>query len=242
MIFTSERLMTTFVLVHGAFHGGWCYSRVAAKLREQRHDVYTPTLSGLGERAHLAGQTINLSTHIQDIVAVIQSHNLNDVILCGHSYGGMVITGVAGQVGERIRTLFYLDACVPENEQSLFDIIGPERALLSLQAAGETGTMMVSPGAEFFQVNPGDIEWVDKLCTPHPVGCFIQKLRYTGKEALVTRRTYVLCERWSSVNHPTYARVKDLPGWRAVSLDCGHDVMVDDPDALGALLLEEVGR
>jgi pimeloyl-ACP methyl ester carboxylesterase len=167
------------------------------------HDVYTPTLSGLGERAHLAGQPINLSTHVQDIVAVILSQDLHDVILCGHSYGGMVITGVAGQVGERIRTLFYLDAAVPENDQSLFDIIGPERTLRMLEDAGETGTMMGSPGAEFFQVNSADIEWVDRMCTPHPIGCFIQKLRYTGKEALVTRRTYVLCERWRSVNHPT---------------------------------------
>jgi pimeloyl-ACP methyl ester carboxylesterase len=234
--------MATFVLVHGGFHGGWCYSRVAARLRAQMHDVYTPTLSGLGERAHLAGQPINLSTHVQDIVAVILSQNLDDVILCGHSYGGMVITGVAGQVGERIRTLFYLDAAVPENAQSLLDIVGPERALRFLEAAGETGAMIVSPGAELFQVNSADIEWVDGLCTPHPIGSFIQKLRYTGKEALVTRRTYVLCERWRSVNHATYAKVKDLPGWKAVSLDCGHDVMVDDPDALTALLLEELGR
>jgi pimeloyl-ACP methyl ester carboxylesterase len=234
--------MATFVLVHGGCHGGWCYSRVAARLRAQMHDVYTPTLSGLGERAHLASQSINLSTHVQDIVGVIHSNDLSDVILCGHSYGGMVITGVAGQVGERIRTLFYLDACVPENGQSLFDIAGPERALLMLQAAGNTGTMMLSPGAEFFQVNSGDIEWVDKLCTSHPIGSFIQKLRYTGKEALVTRRTYVLCERWRSVNHPTYAKVKDLPEWKAVSLDCSHDAMVDDPDAVAALLLEELGR
>ena len=187
--------MSTFVLVHGGCHGGWCYSRVAAKLQARVHDVYTPTLTGLGERAHLASQAINLSTHIQDIAAMIESRNLNDVILCGHSYGGMVITGVAGQIGERIRTLFYLDAAVPDNGQSLLDIVGPERTLRMLEAAGETGTMMASPGAAFFQVNPTDIEWVDKLCTPHPIGCFIQKLRYTGKEALVTRRTYVLAER-----------------------------------------------
>jgi hypothetical protein len=111
-----------------------------------------------------------------------------------------------------------------------------------LEAAGETGTMIMPPGAKFFQVNSGDIEWVDKLCTPHPIGCFIQKLRYTGKEALVTRRTYVLCERYRAVNHPTYSKVKGLPGWKAVSLDCGHDVMVDDPDALATLLLEELER
>jgi pimeloyl-ACP methyl ester carboxylesterase len=234
--------MATFILVHGGFHGGWCYSRVAAKLRAQKHEVYTPTLSGLGERAHLASQPINLATHVQDIVAVMESYDLCDVILCGHSYAGMVITGVAGQVGERIRTLFYLDAAVPEDGQSAFDMLGPERAMLMLDSAGESGTAIPSFGAAAFQVNPIDLAWVDKQCTPHPIGCFIQKLRYTGKESLVTSRTYVLCERYRSINHATYARVKALPGWKAVARDCGHDMMVDDPDTLSALLLEELDR
>lgn len=234
--------MSTFVLVHGAFHGGWCYSRVSAKLRAQMHDVYTPTLSGVGEKTHLASQSINLSTHIQDVAALIELHDLSDVILCGHSYGGMVITGVAGQLGERIKTLFYLDACVPENGQSLFDIIGPERTLLSIGSSGLTGTMMESPGAEFFQVGSENIEWVDKQCTPHPIACFIQKLSCAGKEVLVMRRTYVLCERYHSVNHATYARLKDVPGWKAVAVNCGHDVMISDPDVLATLLLEELTR
>ena len=235
--------MSNFVLVHGACHGGWCYSRVAARLQAQGHNVYTPTLSGVGERAHLSGQAINLSTHIQDIVEIVQSQDLNDVILCGHSYGGMVITGVAGQVGERIRSLFYLDACVPENNQSLFDLAGAERAWQMLEAAGETGTMMTPPGAAFFRVNSEDVEWVDQLCTPHPIACFVQKLRYTGREALVTRRTYAVCEQYrSTVNHSTYATVKGLPGWKTASLDCGHDAMLDAPDALATLLLEEVTR
>lgn len=232
--------MAIFVLVHGGYHGAWCYSRVAARLRAQHHDVFIPTLSGVGERAHLAGLTINLSTHIQDIVAVIQSHDLDDLILCGHSYGGMVITGVAGQVAERIRTLVYLDAVVPENGQSAFDVLGPERALLMLQAAGDTGTMTVAPGAEFYQVNSADLNMVNKKCTSHPIGCFIQKLHYTGKEVMVPRRIYVLAERYQSVYQTTYARVKGLPGWEVASLDCGHDVMIDEPDMLAAVLLKDV--
>jgi pimeloyl-ACP methyl ester carboxylesterase len=234
--------MSTFVLVHGGFHGGWCYSRVAVKLRAQEHDVYTPTLSGLGERAHLSRYAINLSTHVQDVVATILTEDLTDVILCGHSYGGAVITGVAGQVGERIRSLVYLDAIVPENGQSVFHMLGPERAMRMLESAGETGMTITPFRAEVFQVNPRDIEWVDRFCTPHPLACFVQKLRFTGKEALVTRRTYILAERYRSINHATYERVKDRPGWKAVSLDCGHDVMVDAPDELATLLLEEVDR
>jgi pimeloyl-ACP methyl ester carboxylesterase len=238
-----EQRMATFVLVHGGFHGGWCYSRVAKRLRAQGHDVYTPTLSGVGERAHLAAQAINLSTHIQDVVATILNEDLTDVILCGHSYGGMVITGVAGQVAERIRTLFYLDASVPEDGQSLLDVRGPEAALSLLEGASETGSMVAPLSAQHFQVNADDVEWVDRLCTPHPVGCFIQKLRYTGKEELVTRRTYVLAERFGSpVTHAAHSRVTGLPGWKTVSLDCGHDVMVDLPDELAALLLQEVAR
>jgi hypothetical protein len=131
---------------------------------------------------------------------------------------------------------------VPENDQSLFDIAGPEFALRLLQGAGETGTMFAPLKAELFEVNADDIPWVDKLCTPHPIGCYIQKLRFSGKEALVTRRTYVLCERHRSVNHSTFARVKNLPGWKAVSVDRGHDLMVDDPGGLTALLLEELAR
>lgn len=234
--------MATFVLVHGGYSASWSYSRVAPKLRAQKHDVHTPTLSGLGERAHLASQTINLSTHIQDIVAVIEANNLADVILCGHSYGGMVITGVAGQIPERIGTLFYLDAGVPEDGQSTFDIIGPERALLALEAAGGTGTMADPLSAEFFKTNASDVELVDRMSTPHPIACFIQKLHYTGKEALVAHRTYVLCERYQGPNHRAYAKVKNQPGWKTVSLDCGHYATLDEPDTVAELLLEEVGR
>lgn len=236
--------MACFVLVHGAYHGGWCYSRVAERLRARGHDVYTPTLTGLGERAHLADRQINLSTHIQDIVATILTEDLKHVILCGHSYGGMVITGVAGQIAERIRTLVYLDAAVPEDGQSIVDLFAPERTLRMLQAAGETGTMIMAPHADAFGVNAADVEWVNRMCTPQPLGCFTQKLRFTGKEASVTRRTYVLAERFRANidNHGIYARLKTRPGWKLASLDCGHDVMIDAPDALTELLCEEAGR
>ena len=235
--------MATFVLVHGGFHGGWCFSRVASRLEAQGHRVFTPTLSGLAERAHLASQQINLSTHIHDIVNVIESQDLQDIILCGHSYGCMVITGVASQIPTRIRTLFYLDAVVPQNDnESMIDIIGPERTMVFLGWAGKTGTMIESPGSKYCEVHGADAEWVDKMCTPHPVGCLLQKLRLSGKEDLVSRRTFILAERHNSINHSTYARLKELSSWKTVSLDRGHDLMVDDPDTVAALLLEELRR
>ena len=118
--------MATFVLVHGAWHGGWCYGRVAKLLRAAGHEVYTPTHTGVGERAHLADYHITLATHVRDVTNVIEYENLSDVIICGNSYGGMVITGVAASLGERIKSLVYLDAFVPEDGQSLFDLIGPD--------------------------------------------------------------------------------------------------------------------
>ena len=108
----------TFVLVHGAWSGGWCYHKVAARLRARGHDVFTPTLTGQGERSHLLSGTINLSLHIEDILAVFRCENLSDVVLAGHSYGGMVITGVADRAADRIRALAYLDAFLPEDGQS----------------------------------------------------------------------------------------------------------------------------
>ena len=115
--------MTTFVLVHGA----WCYKRVARLLRQAGHEVYTPTLTGLGERSHLMNREIDLDTHVKDIVGVILCEELSDVVLCGHSYAGMVITGVAEQIAAKIRSLVYLDAFVPENGKSLFDYSRPSR-------------------------------------------------------------------------------------------------------------------
>ncbi len=234
--------MATFVLVHGAYHGAWCYEEVAARLRAKGHDAYVPTLTGVGERHHLAQQAINLSTHVQDVVAILEINDLKDVILCGHSYGGVVITGVAGQAAERIRTLFYLDAGVPEDGECVLDMMGPERALRTIARASATGTMIESPGAAFFNVSDENAAAVDRCCTPHPMGTYIQKLFFTGKEAAVPNRTFVLAERYQSINHATYARVVDQPGWKAVSLDCGHDVMIDQPDILEALLLEETSR
>ena len=118
--------MATYVLVHGGAHGGWCYQRVARILRSAGHDVYTPTMTGLGERAHLVSADVDLDLHISDIVAVLHYEDLRDVILVGHSYGGMVITGVADRATDRIGRLVYLDAANPVNGQSLVDVAGTD--------------------------------------------------------------------------------------------------------------------
>jgi pimeloyl-ACP methyl ester carboxylesterase len=158
--------LTTFVLVHGAWHGGWCYKRVARLLRQAGHEVYTPTLTGLGERAHLMNRTIDLNTHVQDIVGVIRCEELSDVVLCGHSYGGMVIAGVAEQIAAKISALVYLDAFVPENGKSLFDYQAAEVAERMRSDAVQNGEgYMITPiPAARFAVNAADAGWVDAMC------------------------------------------------------------------------------
>jgi len=239
--------VAVFILVHGGCHGGWCYDRVASSLRSAGHEVHAPTLSGVGDRAHLAIGAINLSTHVEDIVSMIDMYNLEDVILCGHSYGGMVITGVADCRASKIASLVYLDGCVPEDGQSLLDIvrdtIGVERALDFIRLAGENGILMSAPPAAAFlqQASHAEIDRVDRLCTPHPIACFIQKLNRTHREGEVARRTYIRADRFHSLNYPTCERLQADGGWRIKAIDCGHDMMIDAPDTLAELLLEELG-
>jgi pimeloyl-ACP methyl ester carboxylesterase len=228
----------TFVLVHGAWHGGWCYARVAGLLRARGHLVFTPTLTGQGERAHLLSGAINLTTHVEDILGVLRCERLNDVILAGHSYGGMVITAVADRTSERIAALAYLDAFIPENGQSLFDINIPANTQQFLQRAGESGGLSVAaPPAAYFGVNAADAAIVDALATPHPLGCFTEKIRLTGAYRAVKKHLYVHGTRLprESPFKPFYQRAL-AQGWPAHALACGHDVMLDMPERTAELL------
>lgn len=239
--------MATFVLVHGAWHGGWCYKRVAARLRAAGHEVYTPTLSGLGERSHLMSRAINLDTHVRDVVNVIGWEELDDIVLCGHSYGGMVIAGVADQVPEKIRSIVYLDAFVPANGQSLFDLMTPETQAAFRDEAKHNGEgYLMSPmPAAVFSLNPKDAAWVDRMCVKHPLACFEQKIALAGGAARIGKRTYIMAAGWAAPAalggvSPFVAiaeRLKHDKAWQVVSVPCGHDVMVDMPAALAELLI-----
>ena len=171
----------TFVLVHGAWHGGWCWQRVADRLRGAGHAVFTPTLTGLGERSHLLSAGIDLTTHITDVINVIKWEGLTDVVLCGHSYGGFVISGVAEQMTPAIRSIVFLDAFVPRNGESVQDLTAPA-VKDSIAAALQRGDIAISPrAAEAFGVNAADRAWVDRLCVGQPIATF------TGKIALTWR-------------------------------------------------------
>ncbi len=235
--------MTTFVLVHGAWHGGWCWKRVAKHLRSQGHEVHTPSLSGLAERSHLMTRLVNLETHILDIVNLFRWEELSEVVLCGHSYGGMVITGAADRVSDRVRSLVYLDAFLPENGQSLLDTTIPDRRSMLIDRASHDpyGRLMTPIPAAVFKVNAADQAWVDSLCVPHPLACFEQKLVLSGTAAKLAKHTYIEAAGYSpSPFGPLAERLRKDKSWMVTSLPCGHDAMVDMPKEVAELLIAAV--
>ena len=235
--------MATFVLVHGAWSGGWCYGRVADMLRAEGHRVFTPTLTGQGERSHLLTGAVNLSTHIADVAGVFANEELDGAVLAGHSYGGMVITGVADRMSEKIAALVYLDAFLPEDGQSLFDLNVPANTQRFIANAGDIGGLAVPrPPAAFFNVNANDAERVDRLATPFPLAAMAERLKLTGKHRSIARRIYVhgtVLPRESPFK-PFYERVRNDPAWTVHALACGHHVMLDMPDKTAEILKQAV--
>jgi pimeloyl-ACP methyl ester carboxylesterase len=231
--------MTTYVLVHGAWGGGWKFARVAERLRRRGHIVFTPTLTGAGERAHLLGGNINLSTHVTDILSVIRYEDLSGIVLLGHSYGGMVITAVADRIAEKIAALVYLDAFVPEDGQSLFDINIPANTQMFLDRAGNHGGLLIPPppARAYFGVNEKDAARVDELAAPQPIGTMTEKVKLTGAYRNVKRNIYVhgaVLPRESPFKR--FHDAARAAGWEAHALPCGHDIMLDLPDELTEIL------
>jgi len=229
----------TFVLVHGAWHGGWCWRHVADRLEAQGHKVFTPTMTGLGERSHLMAPGIGLSTHITDIVNVLAWEQLRDVVLCGHSYGGMIISGVAERAREAIGSIVYLDAFVPDNGESVLDLTGPavHEAVRKAQAKNLIG---VPPRpAEAFGIYEKNRAWVDSQCTPQPIATFTEKSAVTGALQTIGKKSYIRAGTYPSPGFDkAMARTKADPTWRVYDAPCGHDVMVDEPEWLAKILVE----
>ena len=175
--------MSVFVLVHGGASGGWYFPHTAKALRNAGHDVFTPTLTGLGERAHLANPEVGLDTHIQDIVGVLECEDLHDVILIGHSYGVMPVTGAAEKVPERISRLVYLDAPPPTNGQTWFDILGPEASQGCINLANKEGDGWRVP------LGGPPPRW-----QPHPLKTCTDSITITNPETAKIPRAYICCE------------------------------------------------
>jgi pimeloyl-ACP methyl ester carboxylesterase len=235
--------MSVLVLVHGAWHGGWCWRHVVPLLRARGHEVHHPTLTGLGERSHLrepVGTGWDLDTHVQDIVAVLEYEDLREVVLVGHSYGGVVITGVADRAAHRLQQLVYLDAWLPSDGESLFDVMRPERRELFRERARRHGGLVPSPPPQLFGVTASPtVDWLAARLVPQPVRTFEQPLVLrSSPEVISLPRTYLCCTEGPLVPtfEPFAARARSTSGWRYRELRTGHDAMVTAPHELAAAL------
>lgn len=233
--------MATYILVHGAWHGSWCWKRVRKALQTAGHEVFTPALTGAAERSHLNSAGINLSTHIADVVNLILWEELSDVIVCGHSYGGCVISGAADRVPERIRAMVYLDAFVLADGECLCDHLPQETVRIMRQQAEATGDgWKVAPiPAAVFKVNAQDAAWVDAQCTSQPLATFEERIQLTSAMERIRNVTHILATgyRENSPFRTSHERARQK-GWKTRTIACGHDVMLDCPDELTALLLD----
>jgi len=235
--------MATFVLVHGGGHGAWCWERLVPLLAGAGHEVHTPVLTGIGERFSELTPEVGLTTHIADVVQLFESENLADVILAGHSYGGTVITGVAGRVPDRIRELVFLDAPHPRGGENLCDASPGGLEVferLKRDVDGITLTLFPEPDVvvAFGLVKPDDLEWAMQHLTPHPMQCFLDRLDPAIDEAIAAiPRTSIDCietlERRGAV---IVERAKAAD--RCYEIDTGHDLMITRPRETADLLLE----
>jgi pimeloyl-ACP methyl ester carboxylesterase len=235
--------MATYVLVHGGGHGGWCWQRLTPLLQAAGHQVYTPSLTGLADRSHLLSPEVDLDTHIADITGLLLYEDLTDVILVGHSYGGMVITGVADRALGRIGQLVYLDAARPRHGESLVDVAPTPMAMLYEQHRIVDGVDLVlfagsDPLGYFGVTDPDAIAWMHPKLTPHPWKCFAQPIRIVN-QAAVDRvpRTNINCT--STMRARTgQARGRALDADRVWEIDTGHDLMITEPEGVADLLLK----
>jgi pimeloyl-ACP methyl ester carboxylesterase len=230
---------STFVLVHGAWHGGWCWPRVADRLRQAGHRVFTPTLTGVGERRHLLTPAVDAETHIRDVLELLEAEELQDVILAGHSYAGMVITGVAARAKSRLRQLVYLDALLVHDGESWADAFPPEVAVARRKAAVPTNgvqTLMPPDPVIYGFADAADTEWVRRRMTPHPFAPYDQKHRWGGPIGNGVPKVYVDCTAPALANLDSMKRSR-LAGWEVISLATGHDLMVSAPEDTAQILL-----
>lgn len=239
--------MATFVLVHGGGHGGWCYQRLAPLLRAEGHDVYCPTLTGLGERSHLVRPGTDLDTHIEDVVQMLFYEDLADVYLAGHSYGGMVITGVADRALERIGHLIFLDAAHPRNGEALTNSAKALMDMAYRQMRVVDGVELVLfPDSDaighYGITDPADRDWALPRFTPHPWATFTQPLKL-DREAEVRRlpRTSINCAA-TLKGRPAEFSARALDADHLFEIDTGHDLMITEPRQVADMLLEVVRR
>ncbi len=236
--------MSALVLIHGAWHGAWCWRRVLPGLRAAGHGAHAVTLTGVGERAHLLRPDLRLRDHIADVLGLIDAEELgDDLVLVGHSYGGLVMTGVADALlarGLKPRHLVYVDAVTPHPGESWSSQHAPETVRARLEAAAQRPDgAMPPPDAAVFGLDGADRDWVNRRQTPQPAGVYQDRLDFDAARIAALPRTFIDC---TAPALPTIAvmreRVRREPGWQVLELPTGHDPMISAPEALVALLLD----
>jgi pimeloyl-ACP methyl ester carboxylesterase len=232
----THHRMLTFVLVHGAWHGGWCWKKLTPLLRAAGHQVYAPSLTGMGDRSHLLAPWIDLDTHIKDITSLLEYEDLHGVALVGHSYGGMVIAGVAEQATARLAQVVYLDAFLPEDGKCLQDYHREpfrDRAI-------DGWRVPVRPGSYFGVTDERDIAWMKARLGDQPLRTFMQPVRLSPGKCGALKQAYIACSASLRALAETVERAKRA-GLRYRELPtAAHDVMITQPEELAGILLEPV--
>jgi pimeloyl-ACP methyl ester carboxylesterase len=235
----AQGAQKTFVLVHGAWHGGWCWRRVSDRLEAKGHKVFTPTMTGLGACSHLLSKDVNLTTHITDIKNFIKWENLSGIVLVGHSYGGLIISGVAEELHDKIASIVFLDAFLPENGDSLAEKASPAFKDVIAQAINRGDVSLKQPPAAAFGVAEPDRPW--GKCTPQPLATYTEKAVYTGGRDKIAKKTYIRAKGYAGpAFDAALAKTKADPSWKTHEMTSGHDAMVIQPQELTELLLQAV--
>jgi pimeloyl-ACP methyl ester carboxylesterase len=226
--------MATFLICHGAWSAGWAWKKVRPLMRAAAHEIFTPTYTGLGERAHQASPSIDLDTHIADVLAVLHYEDLRDVVLVGHSYGGMVATGVVDRAAGRIARLIYVDAFVPRNGQSLVDLL-PAHAHAERQEAIQVqgDGWLIPPNPPPADTAPADIAWITARRRWQPMRTFTQPIVLKSVNP-PPPRSYIYCKRITPEDRfgPFARRAKSEAGWKYLEIDASHSPNVTAPEAL----------
>lgn len=238
----AQAAKRNYVLVHGAWHGGWCWAPVADRLRAAGHTVFTPTLTGNGERKHLISKDITLETAATDVINVLEYEELRDVYLVGHSFGGQVAASAVDRAPERVKRLVFLDGGWPENGRSVFDSLPPDvrasRYKVVEEKGGGVGVPVVDAGL-FGITDPQQAAWVNRRLTPQPIGTYTSPAKMSNPVGNGKPVTFIRCTspRFSSVDQYEELARKQ-PSWQLLEIATAHDAMVIKPEETAKLLLE----
>jgi pimeloyl-ACP methyl ester carboxylesterase len=233
--------VSTFVLVHGAWHGGWSWQPVATRLAAKGHTVHRPTLTGLGDRAHLCSREVDLATHIRDVTSMLRYEDLCEVVLVGHSYAGMVIAGVAAEVPQRLARLVYYDAFVPDDGDCALDLLPAHVAehFLALAHAEGDGWLMPKRPLEALGVrDPQAKAWLEGRMVEHPLATYAEKLRL-GAGTHAVPSSYIACTGWARVLAAQAEKARRL-GWPVQEIEADHEALATAPDLLTDAIIAAV--